>query len=83
MIDHDNFYEGRVFGEVSSNASVHLEDGVLTAKIVTPQDTYHIEPSWRHVADNDTQSMIAYKESDILFSWNHPNEHNFIPPKVS
>ena len=41
-IDHESFYEGRVFGELQSRATVHLEDGLLTAKIETPQDIYHI-----------------------------------------
>jgi disintegrin and metalloproteinase domain-containing protein 17 len=61
-----------------------LQDGVLTAKIETPEDTYHIEPSWRHLGTNDTQTMIAYRESDILFSWNQPDEEtDFVPPKAS
>ena len=76
----------RVFGEVDSKAAVHMEDGVMTAKIVTPEDIYHVEPSWRHFADgdgeDDKRSMIAYKESDVLYSWNHPNADDFIPPKV-
>ena len=79
FVDHENFFEGRVFGELKSRAAVHLEDGVLTAKIETPEDTYHIEPSWRHLGDNDTSGMIAYKESDILLSWEHPNDQGFIP----
>ena len=84
VIDPENFYEGRVFGEVDSKAAVHMEDGVMTAKIVTPEDIYHVEPSWRHFADgdDDKRSMIAYKESDVLYSWNHPNADDFIPPKV-
>jgi hypothetical protein len=32
-----------LFGEVSSEASVHLEDGVMTATIHTPEEMYHIE----------------------------------------
>ena len=61
-----------------------MEDGVLTAKIETPDEIYHIEPSWRHLEgeSSGSKSMIAYKESDIKFSWNYPNEENFTPPKV-
>ena len=81
----------RVFGEVDSKVAVHMEDGVMTAKIVTPEDTYHVEPSWRHFdneedtknVEEDKRSMIAYKESDVLYSWNHPNADDFIPPKVN
>ena len=81
-IDHESFYDGRVFGETNSRAQVHMEDGVITANIITKEDVYHIEPSWRHLPNTDEQTMIAYKESDIKFSWNEPDEKNFIPPKV-
>ena len=27
-IDHENFYEGRVFGELESRAAVHMEVGL-------------------------------------------------------
>lgn len=43
--DHENFYEGRVFGETISEVSAHLEDGIMTATIHTPEDTYHVEAS--------------------------------------
>ena len=70
-IDVESFYEGRVFGEQRSSVRVHLEDGLLTAKIETPEETYHIEPSWRHIPDEATsQTMIAYKDSDVI----HPEE---------
>jgi len=81
-IDQESFYDGRVFGETHSRAQVHMEDGVITANIETPIDVYHIEPSWRHLPNTDDQTMIAYKESDIKFSWNEPDSNNFIPPKV-
>jgi len=42
-IEHDHFYDGRVFGEISSHASVHLDEGVMTAIIDVPGETYHIE----------------------------------------
>lgn len=70
FIDHENFYDGRLFGEISSAASIHLEDGIMTATIHAPEETYHIEPSWRHLPHLDNQSMIAYRDSDVHFSWN-------------
>ncbi|XP_047500648.1 ADAM 17-like protease [Penaeus chinensis] len=74
-VDHENFYEGRVFGEKTSEVSAHLEDGVMTATIRTPDDTYHIEPSWRHIPDTKEDSMIVYRGSDVKYSWedNHPS----------
>lgn len=43
FLDHEEFYDGRVFGEKESAASVHISDGVMTASIHTPEETYHIE----------------------------------------
>lgn len=42
-LDHDNFFDGRLFGENQSHANVHIDNGVMTASIQDPQDTYHIE----------------------------------------
>ncbi|CAF4827265.1 unnamed protein product [Pieris macdunnoughi] len=68
-IDRNNFYTGRVFGQTSSEVKMHIEDGVITGIIHTPDETYHIEPSWRHLPHLDKKSMISYRSSDILFSW--------------
>ncbi|EDS26112.1 ADAM 17 [Culex quinquefasciatus] len=68
-LDHDNFLRGRVFGEVHSQVNAHLEDGILTASVFLPDETYHIEPSWRHLDHLSDRHMIAYKASDIKFSW--------------
>lgn len=73
-LDHDNFYTGRVFGEEHSSVRAHIEDGILTASVVLPDETYHIEPSWRHLPDVTNKNMIAYRASDVKLSWN--NEHN-------
>lgn len=43
FLDRDNFYTGRVFGESASDVKLHLEDGVITGIIHTPDETYHIE----------------------------------------
>lgn len=73
-LDHENFYGGRVFGENESEASVHIDDGVLTGTVHLPDETYHIEPSWRHLPHLDNRSMIAYKASDVKYSWDHANK---------
>jgi disintegrin and metalloproteinase domain-containing protein 17 len=43
LIEHENFHDGRLFGEISSEASVHLEDGAMTPTIYAPEETYLIE----------------------------------------
>ncbi|XP_044756586.1 ADAM 17-like protease isoform X2 [Coccinella septempunctata] len=74
-IDTQSFYEGRVFGERQSHVKMHIDDGILTGTIHLPdeEEVYHIEPLWRHEQDSDNRSMIAYKQSDVNYSWNHPS----------
>lgn len=81
-VDNSQFFEGRVLGEVDSNVTAHLDDGVLTAAIRVPQDVYIVEPSWRHAQalksppdfhdDMDltnSSNMIVYRASDVIYSW--------------
>ena len=42
-LDHEDFYHGRVFGEIDSHAQVHINDGMLTGSITVADETYHIE----------------------------------------
>lgn len=72
-INRDDFYHGRLFGETDSHVNVHMEDGILTGTIHLPEETFHIEPSWRHLPDLNNRSMIVYKQSDVKFSWEHEN----------
>lgn len=68
-LDHESFFSGRVFGETESSVRAHIENGVLTASVVLPNEIYHIEPSWRHFSHLTDRHMLAYRSSDILFSW--------------
>lgn len=74
-VDKELFFEGRVFGEKDSDVSAHIEEGVLTASIRTPEDLYIIEPSWRHLPDDSNASMIVYRGSDAKLTWNHNSKH--------
>ncbi|KAK2708701.1 ADAM 17-like protease [Artemia franciscana] len=83
FVDDEEFFEGRVFGEISSSVKVHMSsDGILTASIRTAEDTYHVEPSWRHLRDaKDNNTMIAYKGSDVIDELDEADE-GMEPPKV-
>ncbi|XP_037945075.1 ADAM 17-like protease isoform X2 [Teleopsis dalmanni] len=69
-LDHDNFYAGRVFGEMESSVRAHIADGLMTMSIHLPEEIYHIEPSWRHLPTVGNSSMVAYKISDVKLNWN-------------
>lgn len=70
--DHDSFYSGRVFGETVSSVRAHIENGLITASVVLNDETYHIEPSWRHLPHLGDKNMLAYRASDVKLSW-HTN----------
>lgn len=85
-LDHDSFFRGRVFGESLSHVSAHIDEGnVLTATIILPDETYHIEPSWRHLPETSDKHMVAYKASDVKLSWEQEHKdderHTFTPGK--
>lgn len=62
---------------MESSVRAQIEDGVLTATIVLPGETFHIEPSWRHLGHLTGRHMIAYRGSDIKLSWEHgPSRDN-------
>lgn len=81
-LDHDSFFRGRVFGEISSHVSAHIDEGnILTATIILPGETYHIEPSWRHLPELTDKHMVAYKASDVKLSWeNHEHADGHFEP---
>lgn len=84
-VDHDAFYSGRVFGENDSTVRAHIDEhGVLTATVILPNETYHIEPSWRHLDTpvND-KKMIAYRVSDVILSKDQHKGHGHQPEPIS
>ncbi|XP_042147906.1 ADAM 17-like protease isoform X4 [Ixodes scapularis] len=68
-VDQNQFFEGRVFGELDSNVSAHMDDGVMTASIRVKNDIYVVEPSWRHIPQDSNATMIVYRASDVKYSW--------------
>lgn len=81
-IDHDEFYSGRVFGENDSSVRAHIDqNGVLTATVVLPNETYHIEPSWRHLdTASHANQMIAYRLSDVILAKDQHKGHAHASP---
>ena len=74
-INYNEFYRGQVVGDKLSIVSAHIDhngNGLMTASILTDDDIYVVEPSWRFHGNND--SMIIYKLSDIFID--HPHTHN-------
>ncbi|KAK2553480.1 ADAM 17-like protease [Acropora cervicornis] len=73
-INKHSFYRGYDEDDASSEARVHDDYGVLTASIATKNDTYVIEPAWRHLRQSSNEQMIAYRHSDVKSNITH--SHN-------
>jgi hypothetical protein len=80
-MDHESFFRGRVFGETESHVMAHIDSGVITASISLPEETYHIEPSWRHIPGTTDKHMVAYRASDVKLSWDHNHDSEEVPMK--
>lgn len=77
--DQTDLYQGRVFGEMQSHVHAHIENGVLTATVTLPGETYHIEPSWRHLPHLTDKHMVAYRSSDVKLSWDQKDPNMSAP----
>ena len=67
LINERNFWEGYVVGEDDkSHVTAYWEGKSLSATIVMANDTYVVEPAWRHFSSTDqNKTMIAYRLSDM------------------
>ena len=52
----------------------------MTASVILPDETYHIEPSWRHIPNLSKKHMVAYRASDVKLSWEHNEMGQILPP---
>jgi len=65
-IDQNRFYRGYIVEDPLSHVAAHMEeDGMLTAVMKMENDTYAIEPMWRHIENETSHDMIVYKYSDL------------------
>lgn len=67
LLDQENYYTGRVFGEKLSDVKLHMEDGVITGIIHTPDETYHIEVNKsKHLCESTKgENCVATEEARI------------------
>lgn len=63
-----------MLGDAKSSVTAHMHDKLLTANIVTNNETYIVEPLWRHLPQpqgvgshvcKQCRDLLVYRESDI------------------
>ncbi|GAB1610620.1 ADAM 17-like protease [Argonauta hians] len=79
FINRNAFYEGALQDDKESHVDAVWEDDDLLATITTSNDTYTVEPSWRHLPGNSNHTMIIYKGSDIKSLYNNTGHHSLYP----
>ena len=69
----------------NSFVTAHYNGKMLTANIQTKDETYIIEPMWRHLqkpafsseSDGTNEEMLIYRESDVnLLDYANPHSSN-------
>ncbi|XP_051951665.1 disintegrin and metalloproteinase domain-containing protein 17 isoform X1 [Xyrauchen texanus] len=64
-VQRENFFTGHVVGEVNSRVQAHIGNNDLTARILTDEAEYTIEPLWRFIEDPRDGRLLVYRSEDI------------------
>ncbi|KAK7490838.1 hypothetical protein BaRGS_00017894 [Batillaria attramentaria] len=73
-INPNEFFMGHLAGDSSVSVEAHFENGILSSTITFPNETYAVEPAWRHLPPSDNHTMIAYRGSDVKWDELYPTD---------
>ncbi|KAK2166239.1 hypothetical protein LSH36_40g03100 [Paralvinella palmiformis] len=65
----------RYCDDTDSMVSAYWEDDDLVARIRAKDDTYIVEPLWRHLSGSDGYNMLTYRASDVKLAEERNTEH--------
>ncbi|XP_057678842.1 disintegrin and metalloproteinase domain-containing protein 17 [Corythoichthys intestinalis] len=63
-VDRHAFFTGHVIGEENSRVQAHMKDGDFSARILTQDGEYTIEPLWRFTTPSDDR-LLAYRSDRV------------------
>ncbi|XP_051908761.1 disintegrin and metalloproteinase domain-containing protein 17-like isoform X1 [Hippocampus zosterae] len=63
-VDRHAFFTGHVIGEENSRVQAHMDDGNFSARIVTQEAEFNIEPLWRFTWPSDSR-LLVYRSDHI------------------
>uniref|UniRef100_A0A673AHS2 Disintegrin and metalloproteinase domain-containing protein 17-like n=1 Tax=Sphaeramia orbicularis TaxID=375764 RepID=A0A673AHS2_9TELE len=64
-INRNNYFTGHVIGEEHSRVQAHIDDNEFSARIVTDEAEFHVEPLWRFTAAPPDGRLLVYRSDDI------------------
>ncbi|XP_061560938.1 disintegrin and metalloproteinase domain-containing protein 17 isoform X2 [Phycodurus eques] len=63
-VDRQAFFTGHVIGEENSRVQAHMDDQHFSARILTQEAEYNIEPLWRFTSPSDGR-LLVYRSDHI------------------
>ncbi|CAN9507993.1 unnamed protein product [Ophioblennius macclurei] len=64
-VNRHNYFTGHVVGEENSRVQAHLDDREFSARILTQEAEYHVEPLWRFSSAPPDNRLLVYRSEDI------------------
>ncbi|XP_036942760.1 disintegrin and metalloproteinase domain-containing protein 17 [Acanthopagrus latus] len=64
-INRHNYFTGHVIGEENSRVQAHIDDHEFSARILTNEAEYNIEPLWRFTSAPPDGRLLIYRSEDI------------------
>ncbi|KAG9347363.1 hypothetical protein JZ751_004930 [Albula glossodonta] len=64
-VQMQNYFTGHVVGEEYSRVQAHIDENDFSARILTDEAEYNIEPLWRFVESVPDDRLLAYRSEDI------------------
>ncbi|XP_032877501.1 disintegrin and metalloproteinase domain-containing protein 17 isoform X1 [Amblyraja radiata] len=61
-----NFFSGHVIGEPGSKVRALIDEKEFTARIITDEGEYNIEPLWRYIDTAPVEKLLAYKSENVV-----------------
>ncbi|CAL1585754.1 unnamed protein product [Knipowitschia caucasica] len=82
-VNRENYYTGHVIGEEHSRVQAHIDGSEFSARILTNNGEFNIEPLWRFTAPPDGR-LLVYRSEDIkeLRSQRHSPVCGYMTPSA-
>lgn len=64
-VDRNNYYTGHVIGEEHSRVQALIDDSEFSARILTHDGEFNIEPLWRFTTAPPDGRLLVYRSEDI------------------
>lgn len=65
QVNRKNYYTGHVIGEEHSRVQAVVDDSEFSARILTHDGEFHVEPLWRFSAAPPAGRLLVYRSEDI------------------